>query len=178
MLKTLKINSLLISLFLTVTLFLGSCNQAPIVQGDVPATSPTTTEVESVSPAEAAIAQEETVKGGSLNSFFPNNEEGYERVFVQEKSGFSQAKLKQGGEELGLLSINDLSNNPKALGKFEKSSETLGKYPLVTVGSTQTAVLVGDRYQVKVKSNSDDLTPDDRKVWLQKFDLAGLENLQ
>ena len=196
MVKSRKIPRFILSLVLVGTLLLGSCGVqdtaiAPPTE-PVPAESiPVETSPAESTPAEAvpqapqpvsqtqeALEAEETVKGGSLNSFFPEGGEGYVRVFVQEKSGFSQAKLKQNGEELGLLSINDLANNPKAVDKFGKATESLAGYPLVTVGSTQTAILVGDRYQVKAKSNADTFTPEDRKAWLQKFDLSGLEQLQ
>ncbi|MGD1850602.1 MAG: hypothetical protein ACFCBU_08330 [Cyanophyceae cyanobacterium] len=173
-----NISHFLIALSLSFTLALGGCAQpsAEVGAESVPEVPAEVSAVEAPVEVEA-IAQEESVSGGSLNVFFPASEGDFERVFVQEKTGFSQAKLKENGEELGLLSINDLANNPKAIGKFKKSEKDLMGYPLVTVGSTQTALLVGDRYQVKVKSNSEALTPEDREVWLQKFNLTGLESL-
>ena len=172
-----RIPRLLIALILTGALLFGACGKA-----NTTSTAPVPASAEIVStesaPASNLPPAEEAVSGGNLNRFFPKSDAGYERVFVQEKAGFSQAKLKQNGEELGLLSINDLSKNPKALGKFEKSDQALNGYPLVAVGSTQTAILVGDRYQVKVKSSGESLTPEDRKIWLIKFNLAGLSQLK
>ncbi|MGD1938776.1 MAG: hypothetical protein ACFCA4_14670 [Cyanophyceae cyanobacterium] len=177
--KPLNFSRFLIALSLSLTLVLGGCAQPPGETGAEPIPAVPAEVSAPEAPAEVeAIAQEESVKGGSLNTFFPGSEGDFERVFVQEKTGFSQAKLKENGEELGLLSINDLANNPKAIEKFKRSDKELMGYPLVTVGKTQTALLVGDRYQVKVKSNSEAFTPEDREVWLQKFNLTGLESLE
>ena len=41
-----------------------------------------------------------------------------------------------------------------------------------------TAVLVGDRFQVKVLSRSPEFTVSDRETWLAKFDLKGLSKLK
>jgi hypothetical protein len=46
------------------------------------------------------------------------------------------------------------------------------------VGSTQSAVLVADRYQVKVLSRSPAFTQSDRQSWLQRFDLSGLAKVK
>ena len=45
-------------------------------------------------------------------------------------------------------------------------------------GKTATAVLVDDRFQVKVLSRNSSFTEDDRLDWLQKFDLSGLSRLK
>jgi hypothetical protein len=117
------------------------------------------------------------VSGGAFNKFFPKSQGDYKVTFRQEKTGFAQAQLSQGETDMALLSINDIANNPSAAQKFNESSKTIAGYPAVTQGKNTTAILVGDRYQVKVKSNSDSFTPSDREKWLQQFNLTGLARL-
>ena len=103
------------------------------------------------------------VPGSALNKFFPKGV-----TFKQEKPGFSLANV-QGGT----LSITDLAGNPPGREKFSSSAEKLEGYPAVRVGNQGVAILVGDRYQVQVRSVSPD-----KESWLGKCDLAGLEGLK
>ena len=114
----------------------------------------------------------DAVSGGSFNKFFPNSGGGYERVYTQEKKGFASAKLKKDGKEVATLSISDITSNPTAAKKFETSKEKIGNYPAINQGKSVTAVLVDNRFQVKVMSKT--LSESDRKTWLTKFDLNGL----
>lgn len=116
--------------------------------------------------------------GGQFNRYFPKEEGSYSITFRQEKEGFAQAGLSGEGVSLALLSINDLANNPTAARKFQESSQRIGGYPAVTQGRNTTALLVNDRFQVKVQSSSDSFTPSDREVWLQKFNLSGIAQLR
>ncbi len=116
----------------------------------------------------------ESESGGSFNKFFPPSGAGYERVYTQEKKGFAEAKLKKAGKEVAILAISDTLNNPNALKKFENSDQKIAGYPAVSQGSTGTAVLVGDRFQVKVLSRDPAFSESDRQAWLEKFDLDGL----
>ena len=118
------------------------------------------------------------VAGGKLNQFFPPNGGGYTRTFSQEKTGFAEAKLKQGGKDVAMLSINDIAGNPSAATKFEKSTQKIGGYPAVKQGSTTTAVLVANRYQVKVQSRDASFSASDREDWLEKFNLSGLAKVK
>jgi hypothetical protein len=118
------------------------------------------------------------VSGGEFNKFFPKAKGEYKVTFRQEKTGFAQAQLSQGGTDVALLSINDVANNPSAANKFNNSSQSIAGYPAVNQGKNTTAILVGDRYQVKVKSNADSFTPSDREQWLQQFNLTGLARLK
>lgn len=118
-----------------------------------------------------------TVAGGSLNKYFPASDAGFDRVYTQEKTGFAEAKLKKGGKEVAMLSINDITNNPSAINKFQTSSKKIGGFPSAVQGKG-TAVLVGGRYQVKVQSKDDSFTEGDRETWLQKFNLSGLASLK
>lgn len=118
------------------------------------------------------------VSGGKLNQFFPKGQGEYKVTFRQEKQGFAQAKLSQGGSDVALLSINDIANNPSAAQKFNDSSKAIAGYPAVNQGKSTTAILVGNRYQVKVKSDSESFTESNREEWLQKFNLNSLARLQ
>ena len=125
----------------------------------------------------ASAVVKESTKGGEFNAYFPNPSGEFERIFTQEKQGFAQIKLKQNGQEVATMAISDLKNNPSAAEKFQGSSENLDGFPLVTQGSNGTALLVGDRYQVKVMSRSPEFTAADRETWLSQFDLEGLAKL-
>ncbi len=132
---------------------------------------------ESTQRGSSAVVKE-SESGGSFNKFFPPSGGGYERVYTQEKKGFAEAKLKKDGKEIAVLAISDTLNNPTAAKKFEKSSQSIGGYPAVAQGSTGTAVLVSDRFQVKVLSRDPAFSESDRQAWLEKFDLNGLSQLK
>ncbi|MEB3178354.1 MAG: hypothetical protein VKL59_04835 [Nostocaceae cyanobacterium] len=127
-----------------------------------------------------AVAKDAT-QGGEFNKFFPANQPGYERVYTQEKKGFAEAKLKKDGKELAMLAISDTkSPTPtpaSAADKFKTSTKKIAGYPAVELGKTQTAILVNNRYQVKVLSRDPSFTASDREQWLQKFNLKGLAQL-
>lgn len=130
--------------------------------------------------AQTAPAVEKTgdvLAGGQFNRYFPPEGNGYKRVFTQEKAGFAEAKLQKGGKDLALLSVNDTAANPGATDKYRNSRQRIGGYPAAEIGNTATAVLVGDRIQVKVLSRDAGFTAAERQAWLQKFDLTGLEGL-
>ncbi|NET28887.1 hypothetical protein [Okeania sp. SIO1I7] len=122
-------------------------------------------------------SQAEQVSGGSLNKYFPSSSGDYKLNYAQEKKGFAQASLKKGGQEVAVMSINDISASPAAANKFQNSSKKIGGYPAVEQGKTTTAVLVDNRFQVKAQSKDDSFTASDREAWLQKFNLSGLSNL-
>lgn len=126
----------------------------------------------------ASAVVKESTKGGEFNKFFPQPGEGYDRVYTQEKTGFAEAKLKKDGKDLAMLAISDVLNNSKATAKFQTSTTKIAGFPAVQQGTMATAVLVSDRYQVKVLSRSPAFTEDDRMVWLEKFDLQGLARLK
>ena len=126
-----------------------------------------------------AVAKDAT-QGSNFNRFFPATQAGFERVYTQEKKGFAEAKLKKGGKDVAVLSISDTQGtigvaNPSA--KFQNSSLKIGGYPAVTQGKNSTALLVGDRYQVKISSRDATFTESDRQAWLKKFNLRGIEKL-
>ncbi|MEG4026204.1 MULTISPECIES: hypothetical protein [unclassified Microcoleus] len=118
------------------------------------------------------------VAGGKLNKYFPASGGGFDRVFAQEKSGFAEAKLNKGGKNVAVLSINDIAGNPSAGAKFQQSTKQISGYPAVNQGANITAVLVANRYQVKVQSRNPSFTASEREAWLSKFNLGGLARLK
>jgi hypothetical protein len=124
-----------------------------------------------------AVAKDAT-QGSNFNKFFPPASQGFDRVYTQEKKGFAEAKLKKEGKDVALLSISDTSSTPSAAAKYRNSTKKIGGYPAVEIGNTQTGILVGDRYQVKVISRDPSFTPNDREDWLERFNLNGLAQLQ
>jgi hypothetical protein len=119
------------------------------------------------------------VAGGALNKFFPNDADGYDRVFTQEKNGFAMANLNKGGKTVAQLSINDAAANPSVRDKYKSSSRSIGGFPATGEGmSSGLSVLVGDRYQVKIRASGPALSEADMENWLQKFNLSGLAGLK
>lgn len=136
---------------------------------------------ESTSPEgqrETKQQNKQQVSGGEFNKFFPQSGGGFDRVFAQEKLGFAEAKLKKDGQNVAVLSINDIAGNPSAADKFQNSTQKIGGYPAVQQGKKSTVVLVDNRFQVKVQSRADSFSQSDREAWLQKFDLNGLAKLK
>lgn len=158
----------LVAVLLVCTLWLTGCQSKPPSQFSQ-------VQQETSQRGATAVVKEAT-KGGEFNKFFPAAQDGYERVYTQEKQGFAEAKLKRDGKEVAMLAISDTRSIPGAAAKYANATETIGGYPAVSIGNTQTSILVGD-YQVKVLSRSPDFTQDDRAAWLTKFDLSGLKQL-
>jgi len=127
--------------------------------------------------APPAVAKDAT-QGSQFNKFFPKGSGGFQTVAAQEKKGFAEYKLKQGGKDVAVLSINDTISTPTAAAKFNSSTQKIAGYPAVNQGSNGTAILVGDRYQVKVQSRDASFTQSDREAWLQRFNLSGLARLK
>jgi hypothetical protein len=175
-----RLNTVMVKRTLRFTLALGlaclmlisACTQAPSRWDAVPEQPPALE-----APVTDKAAQPKVLPGSAFNAFFPAEGDGYERIYTQEKSGFAEAKLKQDGVDLAMLSVSDTAANPAAATKYQSSDRTIAGYPAKDVGSTATGILVGDRLQVKVLSRSDDFGPSDRETWLEKFDLAGLAAL-
>lgn len=122
-------------------------------------------------------AEGDVVPGGEFNRFFPEAQDPFDIVFLQEKEGFAEASLRLDGEEVATLAVSDTANNPSARDKYAESDEELDGYPMAAVGDKGTAILVADRFQVQVRSKPDDFLPSDREEWLLEFDLNGLAGL-
>lgn len=159
----------LLAFLLGTVLLINSCGNQPASRFD------DAQQASTAKGSSAVVAESES--GSSFNQFFPDGSGDYERVYTQEKKGFAEAKLKKDGKEVAVLSISDTLNTPSAVNKFQQSVETIGGYPAVNQGKTGTAVLVADRFQVKVLSRDDSFTEQERKTWLNKFNLSGLAQL-
>ena len=153
-----------------ILFFVTACTAAPPSRFDQ-------AQQESTSRGASAVVKESEA-GGSFNRYFPKAASGYKVTFSQEKKGFAQAKLKQDGQEVAVMSISDTLNNPSAKQKFQNSTNQIKGYPAVSQGKTGTAVLVGDRFQVKVSSRDSSFSESDRVDWLNEFDLNGLASLK
>ncbi|MCC6645432.1 MAG: hypothetical protein IT374_07675 [Polyangiaceae bacterium] len=123
----------------------------------------------------AATSSQAATAGSALNRYFPPDGAAGKRVFTQEKSGYAEAKLQRDGKDTATLSIADLSTNPDAKKKYEGAPDEVAGFPLTTLGTTTSSVLVKGRYQVRVSSPSLDAAA--RKEMLGRFDLAGLARL-
>jgi len=109
-------------------------------------------EVQQQTRRNAPAVAKEAVPGSEFNKLFPKSEGDYDVVYTQEKPGFAQAKLVKKGQDVATLSIFDTVSNPEAAAKYKDSSETFEGYPIAEVGNTGRGLLVGDRYQVQIRS--------------------------
>lgn len=115
------------------------------------------------------------IEGKKLNAFFPEEIEGGKRTFTTEKPGYVDAKYAKDGKEVCVLTIADIVDNADSKDKYAKSTEKIGEFPVATFGKKQTMVLVKDRYQAKIIS--DTLTHEQRKAILEKIDLKKIATL-
>lgn len=171
-----RLRKILAPLLLSILLLVTSCSQPPSRFDKAQQQS-------SQAKSGQSVAKNAT-QGAEFNKFFPAPGNGYERVYTQEKKGFSEAKLKKDGKNMAMLAISDTKTDAKssasldATAKYKNSTKKIAGYPAATLGSTQTSILVNNRYQVKVISKDPSFTASDREAWLQKFDLNGLSKLQ
>ncbi|MCT0200443.1 hypothetical protein KQ313_12230 [Synechococcus sp. CS-1325] len=126
----------------------------------------------------AGISKQEVVNGTAFNRLFPAPAAGEDLVFSQEKRGFSEARLKRDGAVVALLAISDTSTAPEARAKFESASEAIAGWPLVEQGPQASALLVADRFQVKVIGQGSGLDPQRRHALLGAFDLPRIAALE
>jgi hypothetical protein len=117
------------------------------------------------------------VNGTAFNRLFPKPQTGEQLVFTQEKRGFSQARLKEGDATKALLSISDVITAPDSRDKFRAANQQLRSWPLVEQGPQASALLVADRFQVKVIGQGAGLDQEKRHELLGAFDLPGLAAL-
>ncbi|MCM0593265.1 MAG: hypothetical protein HEQ35_00455 [Gloeotrichia echinulata IR180] len=161
---------ILVALLLSVLLMVTSCaSKAPSRFDQV--------QQESSRQKSGQSVAKDATQGSKLNKFFPSGGDGYQRVYTQEKKGFSEANLKKDGKVLAVLSISDTTSTPGSAAKFSNSTKKIAGYQAVEVGNTQTAILVG-KFQVKALSRSPSFTASDRASWIEKFNLDGLAQLK
>jgi hypothetical protein len=125
----------------------------------------------------ADLPRSEVVNGTAFNRLFPAPGPGEQLVFTQEKRGFSEAKLKQGDQTTALLAISDTITTPMAREKFAASTERLQGWPLAEQGGQASALLVADRFQVKVIGQGAGLDTQQRHDLLEAFQLQKLAAL-
>ncbi len=166
----LRLRQILFTYLLVTILLVTACTSQPPSRFDQ-------AQQDSTSRGATAVVKE-SESGGSFNRYFPEADSGYQRVYTQEKKGFAEAKLKKAGQEVAVMAISDTINNPSAVNKFKDSTEKIAGYPAVNQGSNATAILVKDRFQVKVLSRDPSFTESDRKALLSQFDLNGLSQLK
>jgi len=166
-----RLRKILAPLLLSLLLLVTSCASEPPSRFEQ-------AQQESSQQRSGQAVTKDATQGAKFNQFFPSAGNGYERVYTQEKKGFAEAKLKQNGQDVAMLSISDTTSTPDVAAKYQQSSQQIAGYPARTIGKNQTAVLVGNRYQVKVQSRDAAFTASDREAWLQKFNLNGLARLK
>lgn len=125
----------------------------------------------------ADLPKGEVVNGTAFNRLFPAPGPGEQLVFTQEKRGFSEARLKQGEEIKALLAISDTITAPTSREKFIASSERIAGWPLVEQGPQASALLVAERFQVKVIGQGAGLDPTQRHELIGAFQLKELAAL-
>ncbi len=125
----------------------------------------------------ADVPAREVVNGSAFNRLFPAPEAGQQLVFTQEKRGFSEARLRQADAVIALLAVSDTITAPEAKTKFLAADDRLKGWPLVEQGSQASALLVADRFQVKVIGQGTGLDPQQRHELLEAFDLPALATL-
>src|SRR5204862_463134 len=116
----------------------------------------------------------EAFDGSAFNKFFPQVERPWDMVADQEKKGTAIWILKKDGNTVAELQIFDTVSNLEAKDKYREATEALKGCPMTAVPGKGTGILVGDRFQVAVRSKDDAFDKEARKAWLEKFDLDGL----
>jgi len=135
-------------------------------------------EVQQKTRRNAPAVSREAVPGSAFNKLFPKPSGDFDVVYSQEKAGFAQASLVKKGEDVATLSIFDTVSNPEAAEKYKDTTETFEGCPIIEIGNNGTGLLVGNRYQVQIRSKDANFSKFDREDWLKKFDLANLAKLQ
>ncbi|MGB3639519.1 MAG: hypothetical protein WBA39_18370 [Rivularia sp. (in: cyanobacteria)] len=166
-----RVRSILAALLLSILLLTTACAQKAPSRFDQ-------VQQESSQQKKGQAVAKNATQGSEFNKFFPSASDGYQRVFTQEKKGFAEAKLKKDGKDVAVMAISDTTSLPSAAAKFDKSTKKISGYPALEVGKTQTAVLVDNRYQVKVLSRDSSFSASDREAWLNKFNLSGLARVK
>jgi hypothetical protein len=131
-------------------------------------------------PSKDKAVVKESLEGKEFNKFFPKASAPFDMVAKQDKKGEAIYELKKDGKPVATLSITDTVNELSARDKFKDSKEKINGFPVgVSESSLETAVLVADRFQVKVRTlpPPQQFTKEDREEWLKKFDLEGLAKL-
>jgi hypothetical protein len=135
-------------------------------------------EVQKETRRNVPAVSKDAVPGSVFNKIFPKPDGTFDVVYTQEKAGFAQAMLVKKGEDVATLAISDTVSNPEAAGKYKDVQETFEGFPIIEIGNNGTGLLVGNRYQIQIRSKDANFSKFDREDWLKKFDLANLARLQ
>lgn len=119
----------------------------------------------------------EVFHGSVFTTYFPVPEENYRTVFTEVKGGVVQAILQRDSSVMATFSIVDLVDKPYAMKKYYAPIARLEEYPMVAKGQKGTAILVGSRFQVSVRSIELNFRESQRIEWLKKFNLEDLADL-
>lgn len=119
-------------------------------------------------------ARVETEESAEFGAYFPKSDGDVQCTPHRAYEGFAQCTLTQGDKRLGAIVIRDLQKSGGNTDAYAKSTEQLAGFPLLEPGSTISSILVNNRYEVRVFSQSTDLTQAQRRAWIQKVDLQGL----
>ena len=125
-----------------------------------------------------AQPREQQVEGKVFNDHFPSAADGFSVTFTSEKKGYSQATVKKADEEMAIIAVSDLIDDSEAASKYQDAAEQISGCPVISRGSQGTAMLVGGRYQISIRSSSDEFSEQDRKEWLSKFDVSAISALK
>lgn len=147
---------------------------AVAVASAAPATDAAAPPPGSAVQAAAAASVARTVPGGELEVFLPpaGLDGAADRVVRPSKAGVCEAVYKKGKEDVATVTISDTESTPSVRDDYKDVTDKVAGYPLKTSGTTKSAILVANRFQVTVASPR--LKPDARRAWLEKTDLAGL----
>jgi hypothetical protein len=124
----------------------------------------------------------DALEGKEFNKFFPKAAAPFDLVPKQDKKGEALYELKKDGKPVAQLSITDILTMPQLWEeKYKDSKEKINGYPVGVGGlALETAVLVAERFQVKVltvPAARATFDKADREEWIKKFDLDGLAKL-
>lgn len=125
-------------------------------------------------PVEAATGT--VVDGEQFKAIFPGPIGNYTVTFGDTKAGYAGATLSQGAKKVAALSVNDLASTPKKAERYLSGPQLMG-YPSLTESGT-SAILVGNRYAVSIRSLNSSFDAKDREEWLMKFKPSNLARLQ
>ena len=115
------------------------------------------------------------VEGSAFNAMLPpEGFDGHNRVFTQEREGYSEAAFTKEGQTV-TVSISDTRDNPDARQKFSSATETVSGHPVVAHGKHRSVMLVQNRFQVRVSAPH--LNHTQRLAWLEAVPASQLADL-
>ncbi|MCD8535589.1 MAG: hypothetical protein LR011_12720 [Verrucomicrobia bacterium] len=122
--------------------------------------------------------RDQQVEGKAFNPFFPASQDGYSVIFTSEKKGYSQANIKKGDVEVATMAVSDLIDDAEAVRKFEGATDSILSFPVISRGENGTAVLIANRFQIVLRSTSEEFSAEDRRKWISSLDLASIAALK